>query len=86
MARHLKTCKVKKEKAKNDSILLQKIKELEEENKVIKQKINILETTKTNKKTKNPTQIINNKLWAPQILPNIHTSESRDIIYFESIL
>ena len=61
LKRHVDSrCKVKKEKAKNDSILLQKIKELEEENKVIKQKINILETTKTNKKTKNPTQIINN--------------------------
>jgi hypothetical protein len=63
LKRHVDSrCKVKKEKAKNDSILLQKIKELEEENKVIKQKINILETTKTNKKTKNPTQIINNNI------------------------
>jgi len=62
-------CKVKIEKEKNDNILLQKILELEEknkiieeENKVIKQKINILETTKTNKKIKSPTQIINNNI------------------------
>jgi len=60
-------CKIKKEKVKNDNILLQKILELEEknkqfeeENKLIKQKINILETTKTNKKSKTAAQIINN--------------------------
>jgi len=85
-------CKVKKEKDKNDNILLQKILELEEknkiieeENKVIKQKINILETTKTNKKIKNPTQIINNNINNINITNNTNNNIVNNLANFGTI-
>jgi CHAT domain-containing protein len=58
LKRHDNTgCKVKKEKEKNENKLLQKIENLEKENKLIKEEINIIKATSNNKKT---TKIINN--------------------------
>jgi hypothetical protein len=63
LKRHVDSrCKIKKQKDINDNMLLQKILELEEKNKKMEEKINILETTKTNKKGKQPAQIINNNI------------------------